>query len=68
MTSTDPPFYMLQHINRPTVGREHHVALLKKWTTAHAHVLYSLLGHRFLTYGDWVDAKHTAFYDRLPHY
>ncbi|MEM7616231.1 MAG: RNA ligase family protein, partial [Pseudomonadota bacterium] len=27
-----------------------------------------VLGHRFVMYGEWMYAKHTVFYDRLPHY
>ena len=49
-------------------GRERHFALLKTWAAAHAHVLHPVLGHRFVIYGEWMYAKHTVFYDRLPHY
>lgn len=49
-------------------GRERHFALLKTWAAAHAHVLHPVLGHRFVMYGEWMYAKHTVFYDRLPHY
>jgi len=49
-------------------GRERHFALLKTWAAAHAHVLQAVLGHRFVMYGEWMYAKHTVFYDRLPHY
>lgn len=49
-------------------GRERHFALLKTWAAAHAHTLYPVLGHRFVMYGEWMYAKHTVFYDRLPHY
>ena len=49
-------------------GRERHFALLKTWAAAHAHVLHPILGHRFVMYGEWMYAKHTVFYDRLPHY
>ena len=30
--------------------------------------LFDLLGQRYLMYGEWMQAKHTVFYDRLPHY
>lgn len=49
-------------------GRERHFALLKTWAAAHVHVLLPVLGHRFVMYGEWMYAKHTVFYDRLPHY
>ncbi|PJI91270.1 RNA ligase [Yoonia maricola] len=49
-------------------GRERHFALLKTWAAAQAHVLHPVLGHRFVMYGEWMYAKHTVFYDRLPHF
>ncbi len=49
-------------------GRERHFGLFKTWAAAHAHVLHPVLGHRFVMYGEWMYAKHTVFYDRLPHY
>ena len=49
-------------------GRERHFSLLKTWAAAHAHVLHPVLGNRFVMYGEWMYAKHTVFYDRLPHY
>jgi hypothetical protein len=49
-------------------GRERHFALLKTWAATHAHVLHPVLGSRFVMYGEWMYAKHTVFYDRLPHY
>jgi len=49
-------------------GRERHFSLLKTWAAAHAHTLYPVLGGRFVMYGEWMYAKHTLFYDRLPHY
>ncbi len=49
-------------------GRERHFALLKTWAAAHAHLFHAVLGGRFVMYGEWMYAKHTVFYDRLPHY
>lgn len=49
-------------------GRERHFALFKTWAAAHAHVLHPVLGHRYVMYGEWMYAKHTVFYDNLPHY
>lgn len=49
-------------------GRERHFALFKTWAAAHAHVLHTVLEQRFVMYGEWMYAKHTVFYDCLPHY
>ncbi len=49
-------------------AREKHFALLKTWAARHCQALWQILGSRYLMYGEWVFAKHTVFYDRLPHY
>ncbi len=48
-------------------AREKHFALFKTWASAHQDSLRDVLGHRYLVYGEWVFARHTVFYDRLPH-
>lgn len=48
--------------------RERHFNLLKRWGAAHSHRLYEVLGERYVMYGEWMYAKHTVFYDALPHY
>jgi hypothetical protein len=48
--------------------REKHFNLFKQWAAGHAADLFSLLGSRYVVYGEWLYAKHTIFYDRLPHY
>jgi len=48
--------------------REKHFALFKAWANCHLRSLYSLLGRRYQMYGEWLYAKHTVFYDQLPHY
>ncbi|MDR2736982.1 MAG: RNA ligase family protein [Gracilibacteraceae bacterium] len=48
--------------------REKHFNLLKQWAGVHRNVLYPALGKRYIMFGEWVYAKHTVFYDRLPHY
>jgi hypothetical protein len=48
--------------------RERHFALFKRWAHAHAPALRAVLGARYVLYGEWLYAKHTVFYDRLPHY
>jgi hypothetical protein len=49
-------------------GREKHFDLFKQWAHAHAAQLRDIVGHRYLVYGEWLYAKHTVFYDRLPSY
>ena len=49
-------------------GREKHFNLFKQWANAIADRLRSVLGSRFLMYGEWLYAKHTIFYDQLPNY
>ena len=48
--------------------REKHYNLLKQWANVHRDSLYAVLGSRFIMYGEWLYAKHTVFYDALPHY
>ena len=48
--------------------RERHYDLLKQWANIHRDVLYGVLGSRYILYGEWMYAKHTVYYDRLPHY
>lgn len=49
-------------------ARERHFALLKTWATTHAGALEAALGRRYVLYGEWLYARHTVFYDQLPHY
>jgi len=49
-------------------ARERHFALLKRWAGGLADRLWSTLGARYVVYGEWLYAKHTIFYDALPHY
>lgn len=48
--------------------RERHFDLFKRWAAARAGELEPLLAGGRVLYGEWVHAKHTIFYDRLPHY
>ncbi len=48
--------------------REKHYDLLKQWAGAHRNALWEVLGCRYVMYGEWMYAKHSIFYDRLPHY
>jgi RNA ligase len=49
-------------------SREKHFDLFKQWASCHAPSLFEKLGSRHVLYGEWLYAKHTIFYDRLPHY
>ena len=48
--------------------REKHFALFKQWAATLTAPLWDRLGTRYVMYGEWLYAKHTIFYDRLPHY
>jgi hypothetical protein len=48
--------------------RERHFALFKAWAGALQEGLWETLGARYVMYGEWLYAKHTIFYDALPHY
>ena len=48
--------------------RERHYNLLKTWATIHTSELYSVLGDRYIMYGEWMYAKHKIYYDTLPSY
>jgi hypothetical protein len=48
--------------------REKQFHLFKQWAAAHAPAFRNVLGSRYVLYGEWLYAKHTIFYDRLPHY
>ncbi len=49
-------------------SRERHFDLFKTWAACHQGVLFEALGPGVVVYGEWLFAKHTVFYDRLPHY
>lgn len=49
-------------------AREKHFALFKTWARVHQGLFWERLGSRYLMYGEWLYAKHTIFYDQLPHY
>ncbi len=48
--------------------RERHYNLMKQWAMVHRDAFYAALGNRYIMYGEWMYAKHTIFYDALPHY
>lgn len=49
-------------------AREKHFNLFKQWAAVCAPALWQVLGSRFILYGEWLYAKHTVFYNALPHY
>jgi hypothetical protein len=49
-------------------ARERHFDLFKRWAASHAGALEPLVAGGRVLYGEWLFAKHTVFYDRLPHY
>ena len=48
--------------------RERQFGPFKAWAGAIQHRLWPVLGDRYVMYGEWMYAKHTVFYDALPHY
>lgn len=48
--------------------RERQFAIFKQWAQVHEDALFDRLTDRFVLYGEWMAAKHTVFYDCLPHY
>ena len=48
--------------------RERHYDLMKQWDAVQKDKLYEVLGHRYIMYGEWMYAKHSIYYDALPHY
>lgn len=48
--------------------RERHYNLMKQWANVHREAFYDVLGTRYIMYGEWMYAKHSIFYDKLPAY
>ena len=67
---TDGKQLLIQSRGHYLVGgyRERHYNLLKQWANVHREELFSALGCRYVMFGEWMFAKHTIFYDELPHY
>ncbi len=49
-------------------ARERQFNLFKRWANHHSGTLFEVLGCRYIMYGEWLYARHTIFYDELPHY
>ena len=48
--------------------RERHFNLFKQWAATHALSFQERLENRYIMYGEWLYAKHTVYYNALPHY
>ena len=48
--------------------REKHYDLIKQWGAVQRDRLWQVLGCRYVMYGEWLYAKHSIYYDALPHY
>lgn len=61
---------LLQSRGHYLVGgyNERHYNLMKQWANNNKYLFYSVLGSRYIMYGEWMYAKHTVFYDALPDY
>jgi hypothetical protein len=51
-----------------TEGMHPQYDLFKQWTSVKRYVLETMLSTRFILYGEWLYAKHSVHYRRLPHY
>jgi len=49
-------------------ARERHYDLMKQWANVHLDRFWDVLGCRYIMYGEWLYAKHSVYYDALPHY
>lgn len=48
-------------------GRESQFGLFKSWATAHQDAFLDRFEDRYLVFGEWMYAKHTVYYNQLPH-
>src|SRR5437868_15114956 len=51
-----------------TEGMHPQYDLFKQWTAVKRPLLEKLLEGRFILYGEWLYAKHSVHYRKLPHY
>ena len=61
---------LLQSRGHYLVGgpRERQFDLLKQWASTNVDYFRSVLGDRYVLFGEWMYAKHHIFYDALDHY
>ena len=48
-------------------AREKHFNQLKQWAQVHEDAFFDVLGTRYIMFGEWMYAKHSMYYDALPH-
>lgn len=48
--------------------REKQFELFKSWAMRWKNELFKIIGNKYIMYGEWLYAKHTIYYDFLPHY
>lgn len=51
-----------------TEGMHPQYDLFKQWTVVKRPVLETMLGTRYILFGEWLYAKHSVHYRKLPHY
>jgi hypothetical protein len=49
-------------------AREGQFSLFKAWVETHQDAFRRVIAARYIVFGEWCYAKHTVFYDQLPHY
>ena len=49
-------------------GRERQFNAFKQWARAHEAAFLAVLEDQYVMYGDWLYAKHSVYYDALPHW
>src|SRR4051812_30758111 len=54
--------------NEITAGMHAQYDLFKQWTMGKRSVLEGMLEDRFILFGEWLYARHSVHYRRLPHY
>ena len=61
--------FLLQSRGHYLLGgpRERQFNLFKQWANTISDRLFDVLADRHIVYGEWLYAKHTVFYDSLPH-
>jgi hypothetical protein len=47
---------------------EQQFAQFRRWGRTHQDALFDMLGDQYLLFGEWLYAKHSVYYDALPHY
>ena len=56
------------HSRGQALAKSPEFSQLKAWAYSHRDALWQCLGPQYVMFGEWVFAKHTVFYDALPHY